>query len=76
MNIITPNYNKYGINNGRTNRGIPALHLTRQLLNSNAIIIYSYEGGGRHSHLVTSTEYFAVATDTQISSHFNFLLTF
>jgi hypothetical protein len=42
------------------------LKIIHRLLNANAMIVYSYEGGGRHGHLgiiVTNTEYFAVATN-------------
>jgi hypothetical protein len=42
------------------------LKIIRRLLNSNAMSISHYEGGGRHGHLgliMTNVEYFAVATD-------------
>jgi hypothetical protein len=38
----------------------------RRLLNTNAMSVASYEGGGRHGHLgiiMTNEEYFAVAVD-------------
>jgi hypothetical protein len=37
-----------------------------RLLNTNAMIVASYEGGGRHRHLgiiMTNEEYFAIAVD-------------
>jgi hypothetical protein len=42
------------------------LKIIRRLLNSNAIIVSSYKGGGRHGNLVlimTNVEYFAVTID-------------
>jgi hypothetical protein len=42
------------------------LKIICRLLNSSAIIVSSYEDGGRHSHLglvMTNVEYFAVTTD-------------
>jgi hypothetical protein len=42
------------------------LKIIRRLLNTNAMQISSYEGGGRHGHLdiiMTNAEYFTVATD-------------
>jgi hypothetical protein len=42
------------------------LKITRRLLNANAMIISSYEGGRRHGHLgiiMTNAEYFVVAID-------------
>jgi hypothetical protein len=42
------------------------LKVIRRLLNTNAMRITSYEGGGRHGHLgiiMTNEEYFAVAVD-------------
>jgi hypothetical protein len=64
-NTSRPKYNKYGVNTGRTNRGIPHsnlpkvtgvptfddLNTIRRLLNAIAMSISSYEGGGRHGHL-------------------------
>jgi hypothetical protein len=79
-NISPTNYNKYGVNTGRTIAGFPHstlpkvtgeptfedLKIIHRLLNSNAMSVSSYEGGGRHGHLgliMTNAEYFAVATD-------------
>jgi hypothetical protein len=42
------------------------LKVIRRLLNTNAMSVYSYVGGGRHVHLgiiVTNEEYFAIAAD-------------
>jgi hypothetical protein len=42
------------------------LKVIRRLLNTNAVSVASYEGGGRHGHLgiiMTNEEYFAVAVD-------------
>jgi hypothetical protein len=42
------------------------LKVIRRLLNTNAMSVASYEGGGRHGHLgiiMTNEEYFAVAVD-------------
>jgi hypothetical protein len=42
------------------------LKVIRRLLNTNAMIVASYEGGGRHGHLgiiMTKEEYFAIAVD-------------
>jgi hypothetical protein len=42
------------------------LEVIRRLLNTNAMSVASYEGGGRHVHLgiiMTSEEYFAIAVD-------------
>jgi hypothetical protein len=42
------------------------LKVIRRLLNTNAMSIASYEGGGRHGHLgiiMTNEEYFAIAVD-------------
>jgi hypothetical protein len=42
------------------------LKVIRRLLNTNAMSVASYEGGGRHRHLgiiMTNEEYFAVAVD-------------
>jgi hypothetical protein len=42
------------------------LKVIRLLLNTNAMSVASYEGGGRHVHLgiiMTNEEYFAVAVD-------------
>jgi hypothetical protein len=42
------------------------LKVIRRLLNTNAMSVASYEGGGRHGHpgiIVTNKEYFAVAVD-------------
>jgi hypothetical protein len=42
------------------------LKMIRRLLNTNAMSVASYEGGGRHGHLgiiMTNEEYFAVALD-------------
>jgi hypothetical protein len=42
------------------------LKVTRRLLNTNAMSVASYEGGGRHGHLgiiMTNEEYFAIAVD-------------
>jgi hypothetical protein len=42
------------------------LKVLRRLLNTNAMSLASYEGGGRHGHLgiiMTNEEYFAVAVD-------------
>jgi hypothetical protein len=50
-------------------RGEPTfedLKVIRRLLNTNAMIVTSYEGGGRHGHLViimTNEGYFAIAVD-------------
>jgi hypothetical protein len=41
------------------------LNIIQRLLNTNAVSVSSYEGGGRHSHLgliMTNNEYFSVAT--------------
>jgi hypothetical protein len=42
------------------------LKVIRRLLNTNAMSVASYKGGGRHEHLgiiTTSEEYFAIAVD-------------
>jgi hypothetical protein len=42
------------------------LKVIRRLLNTNAMSVASYEGGGRHVHLgivMTNEEYFAIAVD-------------
>jgi hypothetical protein len=42
------------------------LKVIRRLLNTNAMSVASYEGGGRHGHLgiiMTNEEYFATAVD-------------
>jgi hypothetical protein len=42
------------------------LKVIRRLLNTNAVSVASYEGGGRHGHLgiiMTNEEYFAIAVD-------------
>jgi hypothetical protein len=42
------------------------LKVIRRLLNTNAMSVASYEGGGRHGHLciiMTHEEYFAIAVD-------------
>jgi hypothetical protein len=42
------------------------LNVIRRLLNTNAMSVGSYEGGGRHRHLgiiMTNEEYFAIAAD-------------
>jgi hypothetical protein len=42
------------------------LKVIRRILNTNAMIIASYEGSGRHGHLgiiMTNEEYFAIAVD-------------
>jgi hypothetical protein len=42
------------------------LNIIRRLLNTNAMSVASYEGGGRHGHLgiiMTNEEYFAIAVD-------------
>jgi hypothetical protein len=42
------------------------LNVIRRLLNTNAMSVASYEGGGRHGHLgiiMTNEEYFAIAVD-------------
>jgi hypothetical protein len=40
------------------------LKVIRRLLNTNAMSVASYEGGGRHGHLgMTNEEYFAIAFD-------------
>jgi hypothetical protein len=42
------------------------LNVIRRLLNTNAMSVTSYEGGGCHAHLIiimTNEEYFAVAVD-------------
>jgi hypothetical protein len=42
------------------------LKVIRRLLNTNAMIISSYVGGGRHGHLgiiMTDEEYFSIAAD-------------
>jgi hypothetical protein len=42
------------------------LKVIRRLLNINAMIVASYEGGGRHGHIgiiMTNKEYFAVEVD-------------
>jgi hypothetical protein len=42
------------------------LKVIRRLLNTNAMSVASYEGGGRHGHLgiiMTNKEYFAIAVD-------------
>jgi hypothetical protein len=42
------------------------LKVIRRLLNTNDMSVASYEGGGRHGHLViimTNEEYFAIAVD-------------
>jgi hypothetical protein len=42
------------------------LKVIRRLLNTNAMSVASYEGGGRHGHLgiiMTNEEYFAIAVD-------------
>jgi hypothetical protein len=42
------------------------LKIIRRLLNSNAMSVSSYEGGGRHGHIdliMTNAEYFAAAID-------------
>jgi hypothetical protein len=42
------------------------LKVIRRLLNTNAMSVASYEGGGHHGHLgiiMTNEEYFAVAVD-------------
>jgi hypothetical protein len=42
------------------------LKVIRRLLNTNAMSVASYEGGGRHGHLgiiIRNEEYFAVAVD-------------
>jgi hypothetical protein len=42
------------------------LKVIRWILNTNAMSVASYEGGGRHRHLgiiVTNEEYFAVVVD-------------
>jgi hypothetical protein len=42
------------------------LKIIRRLLNTNAMSVVSYEGGGRHEHLgiiMTNKEYFATAVD-------------
>jgi hypothetical protein len=42
------------------------LKIIRRYLNTNAMSVSSYEGGGRHGHLgliMTNDEYFALATD-------------
>jgi hypothetical protein len=42
------------------------LKVIRRLLNTNAMSVASYEGGGRHRHLgiiMTNEEYFAIAVD-------------
>jgi hypothetical protein len=50
-------------------RGEPTfedLKVIRRLLNTNAMSVVSYEGGGRHGHLgilMTNEEYFAIAVD-------------
>jgi hypothetical protein len=49
--------------------GVPTfedLKIIRRLLNTNAMSVASYEGGGRHGHLgiiMTNEEYFAVTVD-------------
>jgi hypothetical protein len=47
------------------------LKITRRLLNANAMIVSSYEGGGRHGHLciiMANAEYFGVANDMFLPS--------
>jgi hypothetical protein len=42
------------------------LKVIRRLLNTNAMSVASYEGGGRHGHLgiiMTNEEYYAIAVD-------------
>jgi hypothetical protein len=42
------------------------LKVIRRLINTNAMSVVSYEGGGRHGHLgiiITNEEYFAIAVD-------------
>jgi hypothetical protein len=42
------------------------LNVIRWILNTNAMSVASYEGGGRHGHLriiMTNEEYFAIAVD-------------
>jgi hypothetical protein len=42
------------------------LKVIRRLLNTNAMSVASYEGGGRHGHLIiimANEEYFVVAVD-------------
>jgi hypothetical protein len=42
------------------------LKVIRRLLNTNAMSVASYEGGGRHGHLgiiMTNKEYFAITVD-------------
>jgi hypothetical protein len=42
------------------------LKVIRRLLNTNAMSVASYEGGGRHGHLgiiMTNEEYFSIAVD-------------
>jgi hypothetical protein len=42
------------------------LNVIRRLLNTNAMSVASYEGGGRHGHpgiIMTNDEYFAIAVD-------------
>jgi hypothetical protein len=42
------------------------LKVIRRLLNTNAMSVYSYVGGGPHGHLgiiMTNEEYFAIAAD-------------
>jgi hypothetical protein len=42
------------------------LKVIRRLLNNNAMSVASYEGGGRHGHLIiimTNEEYFAIAVN-------------
>jgi hypothetical protein len=42
------------------------LKVIRRLLNTNAMSVASYEGGGRHGHLgiiMTNEEYFAIVVD-------------
>jgi hypothetical protein len=46
------------------------LKIICRLLNSNAVSVSSYEGGGKHGHLgiiKTNAEYFAVTTDVLLS---------
>jgi hypothetical protein len=42
------------------------IKVIRRLLNTNAMSVVSYEGGGRHGHLgiiMTNEEYFAITVD-------------
>jgi hypothetical protein len=58
-----PHYNLPKVKGEPTFENLKIIH---RLLKSNAMIVSSYEGGGRHGHLgliMTNAEYFAVTTD-------------